>query len=89
VAIYHNLIEDVLEMEYDSLKESLECCTCEQCHNDIIAYALNHTAPRYVVNQSGKAISKIEAFRLQSLTDLRGTLVRAAMVVHENPRHEW
>ena len=87
MAVYHNLMEDILEMEYDAIKESLECCTCEQCRNDVIAYALNHTQPRYVVNPDGTVMSKIETYRLQGVTDVWAALTRAAIIVNESPRH--
>ena len=87
MAIYHNVMEDVLEMEYDALKDSFGCCTCEQCRNDVIAYALNHMPPRYVVNRSGSVLVKLESWRQQGLTDVRTALTRAAMVVSEKPRH--
>ena len=58
-----------------------------QCRNDVIAYALNHMPPRYVVNVSGSVMVKLESWRQQGLTDVRAALTRAAMLVGEKPRH--
>ena len=87
VATYHNMMEDILEMEYDALKGSFGTCTCDRCRNDVIAYALNHMPPRYVVNVSGSVMVKLESWRQQGLTDVRAALTRAAMLVGEKPRH--
>ena len=88
MALYHNVMEEILEMEYDALKGSFNCCTCPQCRNDTIAYALNHLPARYVVNASGAVIVKLESWRQQGVTDVRSALTRAMMVVSANPRHD-
>ena len=88
MATYHNMMEDILEMEYDALKNSLGTCTCDKCRNDVIAFALNHMSPRYVVNVGASVMVKLESWRQQALTDARTALTRAAMLVAENPRHE-
>lgn len=84
---YENMMEAVVEGELLAMGDSLGCCTCEQCRNDIAAYALNHLPPRYVVTHEGGAISKADAMRIQHLTDVRTALIQAAQVVKENPRH--
>lgn len=85
---YENMMEAFVENELQVMGDSLECCTCEQCLNDIAAYALNHLPPRYVVTQAGGAISKADTMRIQHLTDVRTALVQAAQVVKEHPRHQ-
>ncbi len=39
--LYKNVMEDLVEFRFDEIQSTLDCCTCEHCRNDIIAYALN------------------------------------------------
>ena len=56
--LYQNVMESFVEEELDRMGDSLGCCLCEQCRNDVAAYALNHVPSRYVVTKSGGIISK-------------------------------
>lgn len=85
---YENMMESIVEEELDIMAPELECCTCEQCRNDMAAWALNQLPPKYVVTQAGSAISKADTMRIQHLTDVRTALVQAAQMVKENPRHQ-
>ena len=85
---YENMMEPMVEDEFTSMLPGLDCCTCEQCRNDIIAWALNHLPPKYVATRAGGVISKADTLRIQHLTDVRTALVRAVVVVSEHPRHE-
>lgn len=84
---YENMMEAIVEEALDTLEGSLDCCMCEQCRNDIAAYALNHLPCRYVVTKSGGIISKADTMRTQHLTDVRTTLIQAAQIVGQHPRH--
>ena len=84
---YENMMETIVEEELDAMAPELECCTCEQCRNDMTAWALNQLPPKYVVTQAGGAISKADTMRIQHLTDVRTALVQAAQMVKEHPRH--
>lgn len=84
---YENVMETVCEEELRALEPDLHCCLCEQCRNDIIAFALNQLPCRYVVTPAGGAISKAAAMRIQHMTDVRTALIRAAQTVKGSPRH--
>ena len=84
---YENIMEAIVEEELAVMAPELECCTCEQCRNDMAAWALNQLPPKYVVTQAGSAISKADTMRIQHLTDVRTALVQAAQMVKEHPRH--
>ena len=84
---YENMMETIVEEELDVMAPELGCCTCEQCRNDMVAWALNQLPPKYVVTRAGGAISKADTMRIQHLTDVRTALVQAAQMVKENPRH--
>ena len=84
---YENMMETIVEETMQVMAPELDCCICEQCRNDIAAWALNHLPPKYVVTQAGGAISKADTMRIQHLTDVRTALVQAAQVVKTQPRH--
>ena len=84
---YRNMMETMVEDALEAMAPELDCCTCEQCRNDITAWALNHLPPRYVATDAGGVISKADTMRIQHLTDVRTALVQAAQMVKENPRH--
>ena len=52
---YENIMEAIVEEELAVMAPELECCTCEQCRNDMAAWALNQLPPKYVVTQAGSA----------------------------------
>ena len=84
---YHNVMEELVQGEYDRINASLNCCKYENCRNDIIAYALNLLPSKYVVTRKGEVYSKTYILRSQHLTDILAALTKAAKVVGENPRH--
>ena len=85
--IYKNIMEDLVEEQFDEMKDSLECCTCEQCRGDMIAYALNQLPPKYVVSHTGELITKLNNLKVQNMTDVCRCLIEASKIVKENPRH--
>lgn len=84
---YHNIMEDLVEEEYDRAAQTLGCCTCENCRSDIIAYALNQMPPKYVASHTGEMYSKTFILRNQHYADVLAALSKAAAVVREHPRH--
>lgn len=85
--LYHNTMEQIVEDAYDMIKHELDCCTCERCRNDIIAYALNHLPPKYVVTAVGQAYSKLESLKIQQNADIIAAISQGASVVKQHPRH--
>lgn len=85
--LYKNIMEDLVEDQFDEMKASLDCCTCEQCRSDIVAYALNQLPSKYVVSQTGELITKLHNLEAQKVTDVRRYLIEASLIVKENPRH--
>lgn len=84
---YRNYMETLVEEAYEECRDSLNCCTCEQCRNDIIACALNRLPPRYVVTQSGMVYMKLNGLQRQYHADIVTALAQAAKIVSEKPRH--
>lgn len=85
--LYYNIMEEIVEMEYTRNKSVLDCCECNRCKNDIIAYTLSNISPKYVVSHEGELYSKISAIHTQVQTDITRLLIQAARIVKENPRH--
>lgn len=84
---YLNFMETLVEERYDELIKSLDCCTCEQCRNDIIAFTLNRLPPHYYVTTEGAARSKLEMLQKQHQTDITRFLIEAAHIIAQHPRH--
>lgn len=85
---YHNLMEALVEAAFDELKPRLDCCTCEQCRNDIIAYALNQLRPKYVSTDKGAVYTKIDALlNNQPTADIITAIIAGVNVVRGHERH--
>jgi len=79
------LVERVLE---EQLKKRTDVCTCERCKADIMAFALNHLPPRYVVTNKGEALVRASTLNNQISTDLLVEVSKAIDHIAKNPRHE-
>ena len=86
--LYYNVMEEIIEEEYERQKENLDCCQCEECKYDIIAYTLNKVKPTYVATEKGALMVKLINLGQQQLLDIRKTIVHASIVVHETPKPE-
>lgn len=87
MASYKNVMEQLVEEKLDKIYNTLDCCKCEQCRNDIIAYALNNLPSKYVVTPKGETYSKTFVLSMQHDADINAALAAGANVVKENPRH--
>lgn len=87
MALYKNVMEDIVEQKYDEVKDALGCCTCEQCKSDLIAYVLNQLPPKYVMTQEGSLYTKLTLVRKQYQVDVISALTQAAEIIRQHPRH--
>lgn len=85
--MYKNMMEIMVEETFDTMISELDCCTCELCRSDIVAYALNHLPPMYAVSDSGRVISKLYATQAQHMLEIQIELAKAARLVKSHPRH--
>ena len=53
-----NYVEEIVSNSLDRLSKEGNFCTCPRCRMDIMAYALNHITPKYVVTQLEKSTQK-------------------------------
>lgn len=86
--LWYNVMERLIEEKYEDMKEHLNCCTCERCRADIIAFALNKLPPKYVVTSEGETYAKLYILKNQNDMDMMSALAMGAKVVSEHPRHE-
>ncbi|MCI8622447.1 MAG: late competence development ComFB family protein [Provencibacterium sp.] len=84
---YKNIMEDIVEAKMNQMQETLNCCTCEQCRSDIVAYALNQLPPKYVATAKGEVYSKLYTLSVQHDADVMAALTQGAKLVAKNPRH--
>ena len=86
--IYRNVMEELVEEVYEDMKPYADCCTCELCHADIVACALNMLPPKYAATRAGVSLSKASQLRSQALADIQTALAKAMQIVKEHPRHD-
>lgn len=84
---YKNLMETLVEEKYDELDLSVEYCRCEQCRNDVIAYALNQLPAKYVVTHQGEMYSKLQFLSTQYKMDIVSAIVHGSEIVGRHPSH--
>ncbi len=76
-----NALEELLtEPAYKSLELD------EKAQWDVIAFALNHLPPRYVVTEKGRLYTRAEELKQQFKTDIVVELSKAIQHVKANPR---
>lgn len=82
---YHNLMEDIVLQHVDRILEADGCCCCDICKSDMIAYALNHLPPQYVVTDTGRMMVKLKNCDSQNRTDVLAALSNAVKLIRDNP----
>lgn len=80
-----NLMETLLEEKYNQIVDSIDCCHCAVCKNDIILVALNKLPSRYTSTSAGETISRANLKQYEM--ELVAALHYAAGIVKEKPRH--
>lgn len=82
-----NITKMLVEQELDTLLEEQNCCKCQKCREDIMAYALNRLPSFYVSTDEGELYGKAKSFSAEYEFDLMKQLVIAINLVSNNPRH--
>jgi competence protein ComFB len=86
----HNILEVTLRRLRDEMLEKYpQFCTCEQCKDDTLTWALNHCRPKYVTGSRpmGMALTAVELALDQSRAELTVIVFDALRRVAANPRH--
>ena len=86
--MYRNIMEIFVEDYYDKIKDSLDCCTCEQCRGDVIALALNRLPTKYVNRSGGEIVVSTKINDQEHQNALHTAVLQAVEIVKKSPRHE-
>jgi len=81
-------MEEVVDSKIDLVLNSMDVCKCDKCKLDIKAIALNSLSPHYVVTDKGNLYSKLKEMEAQFEVDIETAIIKAAMTVSNNPRHQ-
>lgn len=82
-----NVVEDIVINVFEEVRPDLDCCTCDQCSSDIVAYALNKIQSRYVSTEKGALFSKSAAFDQEYKMEVLKAIAEASRIVKDHPRH--
>lgn len=86
--ITKNLMEELVDMQLDDYIQAIGMCPCEQCKEDVRAFALNNLPPRYIVTTDGGVFSRVNDVTNQAQADIGAAIMKAIRVVKINPRHD-
>ena len=84
-----NALEEMVFEVYTQLKQRhAEYCSCERCHDDVIAQALNKARPRYIGGSPiGAAVTRVSLAGDQARAEIAVLVLDAMRRVNQNPRH--
>ena len=86
-----NFMEETVKRSLDDLllePNYKELRLDEKARLDVLAYALNHLPPKYVVTERGHLFTRVEEMRQQFQTDILVALSKAIEKVKTNPQKE-
>ena len=84
-----NALEELVLDVYRQLKaRHEEFCSCERCHDDVIAQTLNKARPRYIGGSPlGAAVTRVSLSGDQARAEISVLVFEAMRRVNQNPRH--
>lgn len=85
--MYRNVMEIFVEQKLDTLWKNADSCHCKRCHDDIMAYALNHLPAKYVSTSKGELFKRAEALSRDIEIQIIKVLTEGMKLVEKNPRH--
>ena len=82
-----NVALEVVAREYERLRPQLpRFCGCDTCRGDVLVYALNRLAPRYVSTPQGEGLSELQLGSDQEKAKLDVVLLEGFRKVGLAPR---
>ena len=87
-AISINVMERLTEERADKYIRLFGLCTCPRCRKDVIALALNHLAPKYVVMSPLDFQIRSDFYAAHYGSEITAQLLWACKTVMDNPRHD-
>lgn len=83
-----NIMESIVQEKVDLILEKTECCKCEICKQDMLAFALNLLEPKYVNSNAGELFGRLDSSRIQNMIDIDIAVAKAIATVSSSPRHK-
>ncbi|AEX84648.1 Late competence development protein ComFB [Marinitoga piezophila KA3] len=88
---YHitNVMEHIVEEITNEMfaMPNIDMCICDRCRADVIALALNHLHPKYVVTEKGRLYSELQNYTFQTRAEVLTEVLKAMEKVKEHPSH--
>ena len=83
-----NYMEDIVIEKLDEiLKQYPDCCTCEQCKNDIAILALNNLPTKYLATSKDEVFAHLERTKIETTVKVVEEIIKAIEIVSKNPNH--
>ncbi len=84
-----NYMERMVKKNLESQLETRnDICKCDRCKLDIMAYALNHLPPKYVVTDKGSIYTRLQELEVQMNADITREVFKGIEIVNKNKRHK-
>lgn len=84
---YINVMQVLVEEKAPKYIKMFGLCDCKRCLEDVIALALNHLPPKYVVMDQGERVPKLTFYEGKYSSDITAQLLKACSKVAERPHH--
>lgn len=88
MAVIVNIMELLVEEMAAKYISLFGLCPCEQCRKDVIALALNHLPPKYVVMPKNNIRPRLAMYESRFNATITAQILHACKEVLENPRHD-
>ena len=83
-----NIMENIISEKLDLQLKDCDCCKCNDCKQDMLAYALNIIPPKYVNSAKGELFGRINSTKLQNSVDIDIAIAKAISIVSASPNHK-
>jgi hypothetical protein len=82
-----NLSEEHVVAAYDALRRHyVDFCGCDVCRADVLVFALNRVAPRYVASLAGSVVTEVNLEKGQSRAPIDVAVMEGFRKVSLAPR---
>jgi competence protein ComFB len=82
-----NVMEEIVLSTIHEKLKFYDCCTCEQCINDMLAMALNMLPAMYASSNKGMLITKAINSEPQNRVNIDIAVLKAIDAVASRPHH--
>lgn len=83
-----NIMEKIIAEKLDLQLKDSDCCKCNDCRQDMLAYALNIVPPKYVNSAKGELFGRLNSTKLQNSVDIDIAIAKAISIVSASPNHK-